>query len=486
MMKLPMKQFEYSTPEPLHSAAASRLLEHNLANTLPPHSLMQSAGLALARLALALAPHAKTIWLACGPGNNGGDGIQAAVHLKQWGKQAVVSWLGHPDSAPADAVLSWKRAKEAGVVFSETPPPSFDLCIDALLGIGPVRPPTGQLAQYLALVNASTAPVLAVDLPSGLDPDTGDAPDWVIRAQHTLCLLSLKPGLFTAQGRDCTGALWFDPLGASTEARQASATAKLIGAPQIIRRNHDSHKGSYGDVAVIGGASGMTGAALLAATAALYAGAGRVFVGLLDADMVADPVQPELMFRSIDSLRLDAMTVVAGCGGATAIQSSLPQILSTAARLVLDADGLNMLAQDSQLQRQLRSRAKRQRPTVLSPHPLEAGRLLGLTTPQIQADRLAAAQELTDRFDCVVVLKGSGSVVASPNQLPAINPSGCALLATAGTGDVLAGLIGARLAAGQSAFQAACEAVYQHSLSADQWPQQQAFSASLLARSLRP
>ncbi len=478
-----MKQLEYATPEPLHSADASRQLEQSLAGTLPPHALMQSAGLALARLALALTPHAKTIWLACGPGNNGGDGLEAAVHLKQWGKQAVVNWLGRPDSAPVDAVLSWARARDAGVLFSEAPPPSFELCIDALLGIGRVRPPTGQLAQYLARVNASAAPVLAVDLPSGLNPDTGQAPDWAVRAQLTLSLLTLKPGLFTAQGRDCTGVVWFDALGTSEQARQASASAKLIAPAQINSRSHDSHKGSYGDVAVIGGASGMTGAALLAARAALYAGAGRVFVGLLDDRLVADPVQPELMFRSIASLRLESMTVVAGCGGATAIRDSLPRILSTSSRLVLDADALNALAQDSQLQLLLRARATRCRDTVLSPHPLEAARLLGVATALVQADRLAAAQQLAERFDCVVVLKGSGTVVAAPGQLSAINPSGSARLASAGTGDVLAGMIGARLAAGQGAFQAACETVYQHGLTADQWPQQRPFSASRLARS---
>jgi len=469
-------------PHPLHDLAATRQLEAALASGLPPHTLMQRAGLATAKLALAIAPHARTIWVACGPGNNGGDGFEAALHLQQWGKTPIVTWLGSPDRAPADARASWERARAAGVPFADTPPPDCDLCIDALLGIGATRPVQGQMAEWISHINTLPAPVLAVDLPSGLHADTGASDGPCVRASHTLSLLTLKPGLFTAQGRDMAGQAWLDTL--STEALASAAPrALLTGAPAPQVRPHASHKGSYGDVAVIGGAPGMTGAALLAASAALHQGAGRVFVGLLDGGSLGvDPGQPELMFRPVEALNPAQLTIVCGCGGGTAIAAQLPRILSTSANVVIDADAINSIAMDSQLEKLLQARQHRDRQTVLTPHPLEAARLLGTSVAQVQHDRLAAAEQLAQRFACTVVLKGSGTVIAAPGLLTAINPTGNARLATAGTGDVLAGMIGARLAAGMAAFQAACAAVYQHGLLADHWPADQALTASTLAR----
>ena len=160
--------------------------------------------------------------------------------------------------------------------------------------------------------------------------------------------------------------------------------------------------------------------------------------------------------------------------------------IATATRLVLDADALNAIAGDTHLQAQLRTRATRNWHTVLTPHPREAARLLKLTSSEVQHDRLAAAQRLAQGFRCTVVLKGSGTVVAAPELVPCINPTGNARLATAGTGDVLAGAIGAGLAAGVPEFQAACEAVYLHGLAADRWPAGQTLTASMLAGSLRP
>ena len=249
-------------------------------------------------------------------------------------------------------------------------------------------------------------------------------------------------------------------------------------------RAHASHKGSYGDVAVIGGASGMTGAALLAASAALHHGAGRVFVGLLDGPSLSvDPGQPELMFRSLDALDPAQLTVVCGCGGGHAIAAPLSKLLSTAPRLVIDADAINSIASDTQLEKLLQARQHRGRQTVLTPHPLEAARLMGSSAAAIQSDRLSAAEQLAKRVGCTVGRKGSGTVIAAPGQLTAINPTGNARLATAGTGDVLAGMIGARLANGQEAYQAACEAVWLHGHAADIWPADQALTANALARS---
>ncbi|MDO9198536.1 NAD(P)H-hydrate dehydratase [Rhodoferax sp.] len=472
----------------LYNVDATRRIEHAAQATLPPHTLMQRAGLAVAQLALALAPHARRVWIACGPGNNGGDGLEAAMHLQRWGKSPVVTWLGSPDTAPEDAVASYQRAVDAGVTFAGTPPHDCDLCIDALLGIGAnVRAPEGRMAHWINLMNAGTNPVLAVDLPTGLHADTGVVTQHSVKAWHTLSLLTLKPGLFTAHGRDAAGTVWLDDLatGHNTAANESAATptAWLAGAPIAAPRLHASHKGSYGDVVVVGGAPGMTGAALLAASATLHAGAGRVFVSLLDGGtLTVDTNQPELMFRPVDGLEFKTMTVVCGCGGGDAVRGLLPRILSTSAHVVIDADAINVIANDSQLQTLLIARGKRLAATVLTPHPLEAARLLGITAMQVQHDRLAAAQQLAHRFGCTVVLKGSGTVIAAPGPIPVINPTGNALLATAGTGDVLAGMVGARLAGGLDAFAAACLAVYQHGLAADQWPAGSTLVAGSLAR----
>ena len=471
---------------PLHDVASTRRIEAAAAVALPPHALMERAGLAVARLALAIAPHAKSIWIACGPGNNGGDGLEAAMHLQRWGKAPHVTWLGDEAKAPADALASLARARQAGVTIGDSAPAACDLAIDALLGIGNARAPQGRLAKWIAAMNSNGNPVLAVDLPSGLDADTGNGA--LVNATHTLSLLTLKPGLFTAQGRDAAGTVWFDDLGLPAGDTDAPPTAWLGSSPVPMSRPHASHKGSYGDVAVIGGAPGMAGAALLAASAALHAGAGRVFVGLLDAGVLAvDGAQPELMLRPWESLELGAMSVACGCGGGEAVRSVLPKVLSTARALVLDADALNAIAADPQLQAQLKARAGRSgRSTVITPHPLEAARLLGRSTSDIQSDRLAAAAELARRFACVAVLKGSGSVTAAPDEWPVVNFTGNARLATAGTGDVLAGMIAARLAQGLEAMQAATDAVHAHGACADNWPEGKPLTASALARQENP
>ncbi|MFN4361540.1 MAG: NAD(P)H-hydrate dehydratase [Hylemonella sp.] len=465
----------------LYTTGATRTLEAAATTALPPHTLMQRAGLATARLALALAPHAQRWWIACGPGNNGGDGLEAALHLQAWGKTPRVSWLGSPEQAPADARAAYARARSAGVQFVTEPPADCEAAIDALLGIGCARAPDGRLAQWITRLNALDVPVLAVDLPSGLDADTGRAWEPSVRASHTLTLLTLKPGLYTEQGRDHSGEVWFDPLGVDAAAHPPQAL--LNGEPTLHERRHASHKGSYGDVAVIGGARGMGGAALLAARAALHLGAGRVYVGLLDGGgLMLDPGQPELMWRDPAALDPAQLSVVAGCGGGDAIRSVLPRLLSAAPRLVLDADALNAIARDTQLQSLLRARRGRGQATVLTPHPLEAARLLGGSTTDVQQDRLHAAQQLVQGYGACVVLKGSGTVIAAPQVLPVINPTGNARLATAGTGDVLAGLIGARLAAGAGAMEAACAAVWLHGLAADLWPPAQPLTAGALAQ----
>jgi hydroxyethylthiazole kinase-like uncharacterized protein yjeF len=449
----------------LHTSASTRSIELAAQASLPPHVLMERAGIAAARLALALAPHASTIWIACGPGNNGGDGLVAARWLQRAGKQVHVSLFARTEHLPGDAAHALQLAQSAGVpIDSDLPDPDrhFDLALDALLGLGVNRPVDGMLGLAIDALNRMDCPVLALDLPSGLDTDTGHVhgAHWV-RAQHTLALLTLKPGLFTGAGREAAGAIWFDELGVQAD---AAPDVHLLGASSWVEwarpRRHGQHKGSFGDVMVIGGAPGMAGAALLAARAAHAAGAGRIYLSLLGGQTMqgADPVRPELMSmhwqKALEPAQLDARTVVCGCGGGDAVAQVLPSLLHFCPRLVLDADGLNAVASDPQLQTLLARRARRHLHTVITPHPLEAARLLGWTSAQVQSDRLAAARSLCQRYDCTVLLKGSGSLLLAPGRLPAINSSGSAALATAGSGDVLAGCL-----AGLWAQRPQCEAI---------------------------
>lgn len=464
---------------PLHGNAASRQIEQAALAGAAPHALMARAGQAVARLAVAVAPGARRAWVACGPGNNGGDGLVAATHLHRLGWQVAVSLLGDGSRRPADAAQALVLAQQAGVRITTglaDAAAGHDLAIDALLGLGSRRAPAGDIAAAVQRLNQGQSPVLAIDLPTGLCGDTGRLlGDAAARAAHTLALLTLKPGLFTAQGRDQAGRVWLDDLGVSPAAD--TATAWLSG-PQVVTgllpgRAHAQHKGSFGDVLVLGGAPGMGGAALLAARAALAAGAGRTFLARLDGDTAPDPQRPELMPRTPEAAAQTGLlfraTVVCGCGGGSQVGGHLAAVLAQAPRLVLDADGLNALAADPVLRAALRFRAALGQSTVLTPHPLEAARLLGCDTAAVQADRLAQAQALADTLQATVVLKGSGSVVASPGRRPWVNPTGNARLGTGGSGDVLAGWLGGlwSQATGADAHRAAAAAVWLHGRAAE-------------------
>ena len=498
-----MQRLKTGIERPLHDAASTRAMETRLAATLPTHALMQRAGQRIAQLAMALAPHAKTVWVACGPGNNGGDGWEAAVHLKAAGMHVVVSYAAHDSVPPQDALAAMNAAHQAGITASAPPLVlgTEDLCIDAMLGLGAQRPLMGLMADWADHMNHSPAMVLAVDMPSGLHTDSGQvlnsesAPKGIaVKADHTLMLLTAKASAYMNQGRDLCGQLWLDDLTRSPQDLALTNTqpspAQLNPKPATALRLHDSHKGTFGDVAVVGGEGlsdrgmGMTGAALLAAQAALLGGAGRVMVHLLDDDLhtTALPLlQPAWMQRSFKALNFEQLTVVCGCGGGMAVSRVLAEVLQRSQQLVLDADALNAVARDPVLARLLKHRSAYRRPTVLTPHPLEAARLLGSSKEQVQAHRLESAEQLAAQWGCTVVLKGSGSVIAAPGQTSRINPTGNGQLATAGTGDVLAGLIGAKLAQGRSAFEAACQAVYNHGEVADLWPADQRLTAWALA-----
>jgi hydroxyethylthiazole kinase-like uncharacterized protein yjeF len=488
---------------PILVPAQVRQLEPML-QALSPTPLMQRAGLACARLALAMAPHARRVWVAAGPGNNGGDGLEAALHLHQWGKEVVVSLIASQGPGPADAQAALHRAQLASVRIQSSVPTDWlqqmdaqDLCIDALLGIGATRPLSADLLACVQAMNNCLAPVLAIDVPTGLNPQSGQWLDGdssnssghlVVQADHTLSLIAVQAGLLMGHGRDASGQIWLEDLGYLASQHQVPPLAWLNAPYTSAPKSHASHKGSHGDVAVLGGEGmaahgmGMTGAAILAATAALHAGAGRVIFSLLSGQ-TSDSAPPDLMQREFRRLELEKLHVVCGCGGGSAVQEVLPEVLRRSAQLVLDADGLNAVAQEFSLQQALRQRGKEQ-PTVITPHPLEAARLLGCNTAQVQNDRLKAAQELAERFQCSVVLKGSGTVIAAPGHTPRINITGNGRLAIGGTGDVLAGLVGARMAQGLSAFDAACAAVAQHGQVADEWPPGEALIASRLSQRL--
>jgi hydroxyethylthiazole kinase-like uncharacterized protein yjeF len=489
---------------PVHDTAASRALEQAALSQRPAHQLIEQAGAAVARLALALVPHGRHAVVLAGPGNNGGDALIAARCLAARGWTLQIYRIGSAPPEGSDAAHALQSALDAGLTVHAGPPPAtpstpIDLWIDGLLGLGAHRPPEGDIATAIRIANAHPAPTLSIDLPSGLHAETGQAcGDDTIRADHTLTLLTIKPGLLTGEGRAYAGRLWFDDLGVAAAEANATAsasstistkaptaartrlatdpnhraapsadgsaghspasvaarpTARFIGLDTLTHwhRSHPrgttSHKGRQGDVVVLGGAPGMRGAAWLAATAALTAGAGRVYAALPEDDGQPWPARPELMHWPKDRWHEPHAwrepVVVAGCGGGTALLPWLDAVLHDARHLVLDADGLNLVAQDEGLSRRLAARRSHGLQTVLTPHPLEASRLLGLSgVAAVQADRLASARALADKFDCTVVLKGSGSVIASPGHLPDINSTGSAALATAGTGDVLAGWTG--------------------------------------------
>ncbi len=519
---------------PLFDVATTRLIEQRHLAALPAHTLMRRAGWSAAQLGHALAPDAQRVWLLCGPGHNGGDGLQAASHFVAWGIETWVTWFEPAQAGTADIQAS-QRALQAAAQqvgagrlhwVDEAPPLSpDDLAVDALLGIG-ARPLTPQSdprwLQALAQLRQAPCVQLAVDLPSGLSADTGSYPadqlgqpdaienigtsalfQGVTGLKHTLSLVSLKPGLFTAAGRDACGQIWFDALGCNLAGDDPVAAWLWQPNPlaPLARRPHSNHKGSHGDVWVIGGAPQMRGAALLAARAALHGGAGRVWVAQFTGPQAAaDPAQPELM--QLDAAQLPWATqsphvAVLGCGGGALVREALADALAHAPTAVLDADALNALADTADLRHAAWREACRARRdwgrTVMTPHPLEAARLLSCSTAQVQGNRLSAAQELAERWQAVVVLKGSGSVVAAPGEVPRLIASGNAALATGGTGDALAGWIGAALAgrtlANASAaerLQAVCGVVFAHGAVAEHWAGPGTLTASALAAAAHP
>ena len=439
---------------------------------------MLAAGRAVADAARALAADTgQTILVVAGPGNNGGDAWVAARHLAEgFHRVTVLDAAGTPPKAPEAREARAAFEERGGRVVREWPALAPALVVDGLLGIGLARDVDPALHRIIERMNGSGAPVLAIDVPSGLDSATGRVRGIAVHATRTLTFIAQKVGLHTRDGPDCCGTITCDALGlgeaVAREAHGLLLTPATV-APWLAPRRRNSHKGDFGTLAVVGGNRGMVGAALLAARAGLLAGAGRVVVALLGPDAPAvDAAQPELMLRGVeDALAADVIVAGPGAGRSASATSpsifertTLPALLGRPASLVLDADALNAIAFDEGLQKAV---AARKAATILTPHPAEAARLLGTKTAQVQDDRLAAALELARRFRAHVVLKGAGSICASPDGRWAVNATGNPALSTAGSGDVLAGMIGALLCQGLDAPRALQYAVCVHGAAAD-------------------
>jgi NAD(P)H-hydrate epimerase len=413
-------------------------------------------------------PQAQALCVVCGPGNNGGDGFLLAVLARNAGMRAHV--VATSEHSNGDAALARGRCVREGcqVALAAGSLPDADVYVDALFGSGLNRAPSGDAAKLITSLNARSRPVLALDVPSGLDADTGAAFDPCVRAAATVCFVGWKRGVFTAQGADHCGERVFATLDIPANVyAQAQPDAMLLVPHALPPRSRDSNKGSYGHVLAIGGDLGAGGAVRMCGEAAARVGAGLVGVATREANVGAIlAARPELMPhgvhvpRNLDPLLARASVLAVGPGlGQDEWGRGLWQAALDAGKpLVLDADGLNLLAATP---RELPSTC------VLTPHPGEAARLLGVATAEIQADRFAAVRSLAQKHRAVVVLKGAGSLIADPEGRVAVCPWGNPGMASGGMGDVLTGVVAGLLAQGLDAWDAACLGVGLHARAGD-------------------
>lgn len=481
------------------TTAEIRQIESQALSAPNPPPLMERAGLAAAQLVhdKLLQNDRKRVLVVAGPGNNGGDAFVVARHLYAWGKEITLVFTGDEARLSDDAkqaVARWQLA--GGTILTAIPADEqWDVVVDGLFGIGlsARRPLSGKYQQLIQQINQLKLPVLALDIPSGLLSGSGCVLNVAINATITATFIALKPGLLTNDGQDYCGEIEVCDLELEP-AQLISSHSRLLDKASIVDRlpvprRFNSHKGTYGRLGILGGADGMIGAALLAGRAALKLGAGRVYLGLLAeaGKLTVDPMQPELMFRAPADFFtpdfLDALVVGPGLGQEIAACLYLEQALQTQLSLVLDADALNLLAQHTELSSALQTRSA---PTILTPHPAEAARLLKTTVANIQQDRLQAAQNLVQTFNCAVILKGAGSICAFPDGQSHFNTSGNPGLSTAGTGDVLSGFLGALLVQGLSMENALLVAVHLHGAAADALLEQQHGPVGMVASDIIP
>lgn len=462
-------------PDALYSAAQVRALDASLiAAGAAGFELMQRAARATWRALVRQWPTASELSVLAGHGNNAGDGYLVAVLAQRAGWSVRVLAVGDPQRLQGDAALAHAEAVSENVLIEPWTAQSGlrGIVLDALLGTGlsgDVREP---YASAIAAINASGLPVAAVDIPSGLCTDTGRILGHAVHADLTVTFIGLKVGLFTGDAADVVGELVFNDLHADSQLIGGAAfTARRLTAANLPRpapRTPTSHKGRFGHVLLIGGDRGLGGAILLSAQSALRSGAGMVSVATRSEHVSAALARiPEAMVLGTSSAnqlmvllqKVSVLVVGPGLGQAGWGRSLLSAAANAPLPQVWDADALNLLAEE---------RVSLPKDCVITPHPGEAARLLGMSTLQVQADRPAAAHALSKKYTAVVVLKGAGSLIAHPDGRLALCHQGHPAMATAGLGDVLAGLIGALLAQGMEPFDAACLAVWLHANAGEQ------------------
>lgn len=438
------------------------------------YTLMTRAGAAAWQVLVTSWPDARTLAVVCGTGNNGGDGYVLARLAHAAGYRVRVLQLGDAGQirgAAQTARDDWLAADGETVVFDVQALTEADVIIDAILGTGLERPLEGGWLAAVNAINALPAAVLALDIPSGLQADTGAILGATVRADRTATFIGRKCGLYTGQGPDVAGHITLHDLEVPESVyREVTAAAYLVTEPPLGQlgtpRPRTAHKGDHGHVLVIGGDHGMNGAVQLAGLAALRTGAGLVSLATRpEHAAVIAAACPELMSHGIDTGRslqglLQRASVVAigpGLGRSRWAQQLLSAVLQCKLPLVVDADALNLLARDPVTRDNW----------ILTPHPGEAGRLLGMPTPAIQADRFAALTALTRNCGGITVLKGAGTLVSTSGAPVAVCAAGNPGLASAGMGDVLTGVIAGLVAQGLVLPQAAIAGVCVHALAGD-------------------
>ena len=460
---------------PLYRPAQVRAMDEHALEALevPGYELMSRAAAAAWRLVQQRWPSARRIGVACGPGNNGGDGYVLARLARAAG--CAVTVVTPPGATPRSpearqALADWRAAGGAVASFDGLLPDA-DLWVDALYGTGLTRAPSEAARAVIERINASRVPVLALDVPSGLDADTGHAEGVAVRADVTLSFIAPKRGLYTGMARDFDGEILLDRLDLKIGAFDHFPPAAWLCRPDglarwLTPRHANAHKGEHGHVLCIGGEAGMGGAVRLCAEGALRTGVGLASVATRSSGVAAlVAARPEAMTHAVEDVAsllplLERATVLAvgpGLGQGEWGRSLYRAALAADKPLVLDADALNLLADD----------AHAVPGAVITPHPGEAARLLGKEKSEVQADRFGAAEALAHKFRCVVVLKGAGTIVAAPGETPAVIGAGNPGMATGGMGDVLSGVIAALQAQHLPVFQAAVAGALLHAAAGD-------------------
>jgi NAD(P)H-hydrate epimerase len=462
----------------LYDSAAAREVDRLATVALggDGYVLMQRAGQAAWRVLLQRWPQAQCLVVACGSGNNGGDGYVLARLALQSGRRVRVV---HPADGGPRTPLAQRACTDylAAGGRVELFPSSLDdaeVLVDALFGIGLREAPRADMAALVEALDAAAAPVFSLDVPSGVDADRGTAPGAALHAQCTLQFIVAHAGLRTGAALDHAGELLLDTLDvvAAEHADAAPPMAGLLDASALREwlppRPRDTHKGRSGRVLCVGGDHGGGGAVVLCAEAALHSGAGLVGVATREAHVPAILARrPEAMAHAVEGSAEFASLLVAadvvacgpGLGRGEWGAALFARVLGSGKPMVLDADALNLLAATS-----FRLPAD----AILTPHPGEAARLLGTDTTSIQRDRFAAAAALAERFGCVAVLKGAGTIITAPGGLPQVLAAGNPGMATGGMGDLLTGVIAALRAQGLAPFEAACAGALLHGLAGDE------------------